>query len=74
MPWLTLPWEGSQELRQELSRQFGVNGIPFLVILTPGGEVVNGNARASLLRDQKGEEFPWPGGASLPAGWVPMSA
>ena len=33
MPWLSLPFEGSNEVKQALSKAFQVQGIPHLVVL-----------------------------------------
>lgn len=49
------------DARSGLGRRFGVAGIPTLVILSPEGQVVNSNARAALIKDPEGANFPWAG-------------
>uniref|UniRef100_A0A7S0S358 Thioredoxin domain-containing protein n=1 Tax=Chlamydomonas leiostraca TaxID=1034604 RepID=A0A7S0S358_9CHLO len=71
MPWLTLAWDGNEPRRSRLSRRYQVLGIPSLVILSPEGKVANRNARAALVRDPEGKNFPWPGDEDRSVGgWV----
>eukprot|EP00616_Rhizochromulina_sp_CCMP1243_P009393 CAMPEP_0118973736 /NCGR_PEP_ID=MMETSP1173-20130426/10841_1 /TAXON_ID=1034831 /ORGANISM="Rhizochromulina marina cf, Strain CCMP1243" /LENGTH=419 /DNA_ID=CAMNT_0006923429 /DNA_START=43 /DNA_END=1302 /DNA_ORIENTATION=+ len=58
MPWLALPFARRAE-KDALSRHFGVEGIPTLVILDSDLKVVNKNARSALAQDPTGAEFPW---------------
>ena len=46
-------------LQQSLSQQFGVAGIPTLILLDENGAVLNKNARMDVLDDPEGEDFPW---------------
>ena len=49
MPWLALPF-GQRELVQTLSKMFGVNGIPALILLDGDtGEVISKNGRSASL-------------------------
>ncbi len=59
MPWVAVPYE-NDALRRELARHFGVSGIPTLAIVDPSGKIINGNARAAVMRDPEGADFPWP--------------
>jgi nucleoredoxin len=38
MPWLAVPFDGSEELRKGLNSMFGVRGIPSLGVLNADGE------------------------------------
>jgi len=58
MPWLTLPFK-ERERKEQLSKMFGVEGIPTFVVLGPGGDVINANGRAAVMEDPEGAEFPW---------------
>lgn len=59
MPWLALPFDfGAQ---QRLSQQFGVRGIPSLVILDAGAGTVTLDGRRAIM------ERPYPWGGSLSA-------
>lgn len=60
MPWLALPFKESMR-RSGLARRFSVNGIPALVIISPEGQVLTSNARAALIKDPEGANFPWAG-------------
>jgi hypothetical protein len=49
MPWLALPF-GQRELVKTLSKMFGVNGIPALILLDGDtGEVISKNGRSASL-------------------------
>ena len=48
MPWLALP-HGDKH-KAALSKKYGVNGIPTLVILSPTGELITGNGRGEVSR------------------------
>jgi len=58
MPWLSLPYKDSRI--EELSDFFGVEGIPFFVVLDPvTGKVINKAGRSAVSADPEGSEFPW---------------
>ena len=50
MPWLALP-HGDKH-KAALSKKYGVNGIPTLVILSPTGELITGNGRGEVGRGE----------------------
>jgi len=60
MPWLAMPFK-EREQKEALSKKFGVQGIPMLVILdnTDERKVVNDNARSAVGDDLEGANFPW---------------
>jgi hypothetical protein len=63
MPWLALPF-AEREAKGALSKMFGVEGIPSLVVLGPKGAdgsraTVNGSARGEASLDNAAA-FPWP--------------
>lgn len=58
MPWLALPYK-ERERKEQLSALFKVQGIPTLVVLGPGGVVINAKGRHAVGLDPKGAEFPW---------------
>lgn len=61
MPWLAVPYEGTDALRQELGQKFNVNGIPNLVALGPDGQRINygeGVDLRSIVGLHKGAAFP----------------
>ncbi|CAM9184022.1 unnamed protein product [Phaeothamnion confervicola] len=58
MPWLSLPFQ-RRDAQAELSRMFGVRGIPTLVTLRPDGTIVNTAARSPAEADTTGAAFPW---------------
>jgi nucleoredoxin len=58
MPWLAVPFEDSAR-RAALSRHFEVRGIPSLVILGEDGTVSRKAGRAVIMKDPRGEAFPW---------------
>merc|ERR1712039_787955 len=45
MPWFAVPYS-SREKAHELSKRFGVTGIPCLVVLDASGKLVTNNGRA----------------------------
>jgi hypothetical protein len=47
MPWLAVPWE-AHDVRQSLNRQFGVSGIPRLIVLNEHGTVCPWNTKHVL--------------------------
>lgn len=58
MPWLALPY-GARDLKAKLSEQYGVQGIPTLVILDASGKTINKDGRSAVMEDPTGESFPW---------------
>merc|ERR1712159_739902 len=58
MPWLALKYE-DRELKEKLSKIFGVNGIPSLHIIEHDGTVINNSGRGAVGGDPEGAEFPW---------------
>ena len=58
MPWKAVPFS-DRARKQSLSQQFGVAGIPTLILLDENGAVLNKNARMDVLDDPEGEDFPW---------------
>merc|ERR1712054_202495 len=58
MPWLALPF-ADREKKEQLSKLFGVNGIPSFHIIEHDGTVINNNGRSAVGGDLEGAEFPW---------------
>jgi nucleoredoxin len=58
MPWLALPYP-DRSRKNKLSKLFGVQGIPSLVILDSDGKVINPSGRGAVGSDPEGKEFPW---------------
>jgi len=58
MPWLALPF-ADREKKEQLSKLFGVNGIPSFHIIEHDGTVINNNGRSAVGGDPEGAEFPW---------------
>ena len=63
MPWLALPYSKRAE-KEELSKLFGVEGIPTFVVLDKDFNIVTTEGTSCLGRDGKGE--------TLPDGWKPQ--
>ena len=60
MPWLCVPWEGTQDVRMKLATKFGAQGIPHLVVVdTDGTTVITDEGVQEASMDQDGEKFPW---------------
>lgn len=57
MPWLVLPFQDSRI--KLLTKQFQVEGIPTLVMLSEDNEVICHNARSSVFNDLEAKNFPW---------------
>ena len=58
MPWLGIPFGDSRN--PELSKRYGVRGIPTLVIVDPNtGETITTEGRSALMNDIEGKDFPW---------------
>jgi len=59
MPWLALPF-ADRFKKGKLSRMYGVNGIPSLVMIDPKtGQAINPDAKRKILDDKTWENFPW---------------
>nr|1EZK_A Chain A, TRYPAREDOXIN I [Crithidia fasciculata] len=59
MPWLAVPFAQSEAV-QKLSKHFNVESIPTLIgVDADSGDVVTTRARATLVKDPEGEQFPW---------------
>jgi len=58
MPWLALDYSQRKE-KEELSKHFGVDGIPSFVILDKDGSVITKEGRGAVSSDPTGAEFPW---------------
>ena len=56
MPWAAADrsvWPGA-------ASQFGVQGIPRLVMLDAKGNLINADALQQVRKDSAGQDFPWP--------------
>jgi nucleoredoxin len=49
----------NRALKDQLSKKFGVQGIPTLVVLSPEGEVITKDGRSGVMSDPQCEKFPW---------------
>lgn len=58
MPWVALPFS-EREKKAQLSSQYGVRGIPTLVVLNTDGSVITKDGREALMTDREGDDFPW---------------
>lgn len=58
MPWVAIPFSEKSACRT-LGSNFGVEGIPTLVILGPDGKTISGSAVSSVSQDPEGADFPW---------------
>jgi nucleoredoxin len=58
MPWVSVPFD-SKDVKSSLDKKFKVQGIPTLVILGPDGSVITKGGRAAVMKDPKGEKYPW---------------
>lgn len=56
MPWKAIPFE-SADIRQKLSTQFGIEGIPTLLLLDEENGLYNAEGRYSVTSNPSG--FPW---------------
>jgi len=58
MPWLAIPQGDARKAM--LSKLFGVQGIPALVLIdAKTGATINTNARGKVMSDPKGDDFPF---------------
>mmetsp|Transcript_23267 Transcript_23267/g.40039 ORF Transcript_23267/g.40039 Transcript_23267/m.40039 type:complete len:407 (-) Transcript_23267:435-1655(-) len=58
MPWKALPYS-DRDRKGRLSRKFGVNGIPSLVLLGPDGKEITRKGREQVTQDSEASSFPW---------------
>eukprot|EP01041_Mallomonas_annulata_P013405 gene13405-28428_t len=58
MPWLALPYS-ARDKKATLSSQYGVKGIPTLIILNKDGSLITDSGRSRVVSDPMGEQFPW---------------
>jgi nucleoredoxin len=63
MPWLALPYSKREE-KEQLSKLFGVEGIPTFVVLDKDFNVITTEGTQCIGQDSKGE--------TLPDGWKPQ--
>jgi len=59
MPWLAFPLGDVR--KDKLAAKYSVGGIPALVLLGPDGETITTQGRSFVLKDPKGDDFPWRG-------------
>jgi len=57
MPWLAIPQGDSR--KEDLSKLFGVQGIPMFVLLDEDRNVITTKGRGAVGGDPEGQEFPW---------------
>lgn len=57
-PWHALEYS-QRQVKEDLSKALGINGIPSLVIIDKDFSVINKDGRAAVSSDPKGESFPW---------------
>lgn len=53
MPWLALPF-AEQNIKEALSQQFGVSGIPSLIFLNADGSILSNDGRNMVTSDSQG--------------------
>lgn len=59
MPWLAVPFENA-EITKALTKTFSVESIPTLIGVDGStGKVITTTARAELVKDPDGQNFPW---------------
>jgi len=58
MPWVALPFD-AKSIKAALDKKYKVKGIPSLVILNQSGEVITKDGREAVMKDPKGENYPW---------------
>jgi len=59
MPWLAVPFS-DRKRKNELSKEYKVNGIPSLVVVSPvDGSLITDDGRSCIDEDPKGANFPW---------------
>lgn len=50
-PWLCVPYAQMQKKGEDLRREFGVSGIPALIVLGPSGQLISSSARSEIKKD-----------------------
>ena len=58
MPWMCLPFSARED-KQRISDEYGVTGIPCLVLLDGTGKLISKEGRDVITKDPKGDQFPW---------------
>lgn len=58
MPWKAIPF-ANRKVKNQLSKHFGVEGIPTLVILDENRDVISASAVGKVRGDANVENFPW---------------
>nr|XP_032823739.1 nucleoredoxin isoform X2 [Petromyzon marinus] len=58
MPWLSVPYADTAR-RLNLSKLYGIQGIPALVMLDVDRSVITPAARVAIMDDREGRLFPW---------------
>jgi len=59
MPFKAVKYE-NRKLKGDLSKKFGVQGIPTMINLDPKtGKVLSKDGRSSVIEDPEGKDFPW---------------
>ncbi|KXJ29402.1 nucleoredoxin [Exaiptasia diaphana] len=58
MPWYAVPYSDSSR-KNAISKHFGVEGIPTLIIMDENWKVISINGRGAVAADPEGKEFPW---------------
>ena len=48
-PWYAVPYEAS-DVRERLNEEFGIRGIPALLVLTPEGELLSKEGRSDVVK------------------------
>ena len=57
MPWLSVPFEG--KTRGTAAQLLGVSALPTLLVFDENQQLITSNGRPEIIKDQKGEGFPW---------------
>lgn len=57
MPWLSVPYEG--KTRGTIAQLLGVSALPTLLVFDEDQQLITANGRQEIIKDQKGENFPW---------------
>ncbi|GFO50092.1 nucleoredoxin-like [Plakobranchus ocellatus] len=57
MPWVSLPFDSDK--KEKLSEDYGVSGIPALILLNRDGSMKTTDGRQLVASDLNGEKFPW---------------
>ncbi|CAM9850611.1 unnamed protein product, partial [Laminaria digitata] len=57
MPWLSVPFDG--KTRGTAAQLLGVSALPTLLVFDENQQLITANGRPEIIKDQKGEGFPW---------------